>query len=89
MHNDVNHICKCKDCGYEEQVWYDDEDYGYRPVCTTEGCPNEGNQIFDEDSIDFEFSLELNKHKKIQHQEFANENYFEEMNDYLDGSMNI
>ena len=33
------------------------------------------------------------KHEKLkakyQHQEAENENYFEEMNDYLDGTMNV
>lgn len=33
------------------------------------------------------------KHEKLktsyQHQETENENYFEEMNDYLDGTMNV
>lgn len=29
--NNVSHICKCPICGYEENVWYDDEDYGYNP----------------------------------------------------------
>lgn len=46
--NGVNHICKCPKCGYEENVWYDDEDYGYRPTCRTKTCEDYGKEIFDE-----------------------------------------
>ena len=46
--NNVSHICKCPICGYEENVWYDDEDYGYRPTCRTKNCENYGKEIYDE-----------------------------------------
>jgi len=66
----ASHICKCLKCGYEEKVWYDDENYGYVPVCLTKGCENEGGVIYDEESV-------IN----YQHQASQNENCFNEMND--------
>lgn len=47
----ASHICKCHKCGYEENVWYDDEYYGYVPECRTEGCSNYGKRIFDEEDV--------------------------------------
>ena len=73
--NGVNHICKCPKCGYEEKVWFDDENFGYRPTCRTETCEDYGKEIFDECIY--------------QHQEQPNEDYYECMNDYLDGNMNV
>lgn len=65
----ASHICKCHKCGYEENVWYDDEQYGYVPVCLTKGCENEGGIIYDEESI-------INH----QHQDNQNENYSKKNN---------
>ena len=55
-------------------------------TCRWTACSNYGKNRAS--CVNYIPSLEEEK-KNYSHQESENENYFEEMNDYLDGTMNV
>ena len=66
-------VCRCTKCGYEEVVYSNEN---YTPVCENNECSNYGQPIY-------------NRASTITHYETPNEDYFEGINDYLDGSMAV